>query len=252
MNNDNIKIYNQNCLDLMKTIPDNSVDLIVTDPPYDIHVGIDGGSCSKHMGRTDRFKNENVKDIKNFGDGYDIVRFGNEFVRIMKNINIYIWCNKKQIVDYFNFYVNELHCLYDILTWNKTNCMPTYANKYLTDTEYCLFFKKGATCHPNSFEDAKTYWLEPINQTDKAKYGHPTIKPLNMIEKLVKNSSNEGDLVFDPFLGSGTTACACKKLNRRFIGSEISEEYYKLALKRVEEQEQEIKDNKNILEGFFQ
>ena len=57
-----IKIYNKDCLEFMKEIPDGSVDLIVTDPPYDIHVGIEGGSCSTHMGRKDRFKNENVKD----------------------------------------------------------------------------------------------------------------------------------------------------------------------------------------------
>ena len=55
-----IKIFNQDCLEYMKTIKDKSVDLIVTDPPYDLHVGIVGGSCASHMGRTDRFKNENV------------------------------------------------------------------------------------------------------------------------------------------------------------------------------------------------
>ena len=75
LNNDNIKIYNKNCLDLMKTIPDHSIDLIVTDPPYDLHVGIEGGSCASHCGRSERFKNENVEKIKDFGDGYDIVKF---------------------------------------------------------------------------------------------------------------------------------------------------------------------------------
>lgn len=229
-----IKIYNQDCLEFMKTLPDNSIDLIVTDPPYDLHVGIEGGSCASHMGRSDRFKNENVKDIKNFGDGYDIRTFGTEFVRIMKNINIYFWCNKLQIPDYFNYYVNELGCKFEILSWNKVNSMPTYNNKYLTDTEYCLYFRNGSgLCHPNNYEDAKTYWYEPINQTDKSKYGHPTIKPLKMIEKLIRNSSNEGDTVFDPFLGSGTTALASKNLNRNCIGTEISPEYFKICEERL-------------------
>lgn len=204
-----------------------------------IMYGIEGGTCSRKIGHDGLFKNDNVKDIKNFCDGYDIVKFGKEFVRIMKNINIYLWCNKAQIPSYFNFYVNELDCKFDILTWHKLNGMPTYYNKYLTDTEYCLFFKKGANCHPNSFEDAKTYWVAPINQTDKAKYGHPTIKPENMITKLVKNSSNEGDLVFDPFLGSGTTGLVCKKLNRNFIGTEIDSKYFEIAQKRIDEYEPE-------------
>lgn len=73
-----IKIFNQDCLEYMKTIKDKSVDLIVTDPPYDLHVGIDGGSCSRHIGRTIRFKNENVAGIKDFGSGYDIKTFGKE------------------------------------------------------------------------------------------------------------------------------------------------------------------------------
>ena len=160
----------------MKTIKDKSVDLIVTDPPYDLHVGIEGGTCSGRIGRG-QYKNQNVSDIKNFGFGYDIKTFGIEFVRIMKDINIYLWCNKRQIPEYFNYYVNELNCKYEILSWHKKgNCMPTYNNKYLSDTEYCLYFRNGSNqLHPDSFEDAKTYWFEPISQADKLKYKHPTI-----------------------------------------------------------------------------
>lgn len=121
-----IKIFNQDCLEYMKTIKDKSVDLIVTDPPYDLHVGIAGGSCStSYNGRTDRFKNENVAGIKDFGSGYDINTFGKEFVRIMKDINIYLWCNKMQIPEYFNYYVNELGCKFEVLCWHKRKL---YAN----------------------------------------------------------------------------------------------------------------------------
>ena len=151
-----------------------------------------------------------------------------------------------QIPEYFNYYVNELGCKFEVLCWHKGNCMPTYHNKYLTDTEYCLYFRNGSNqLHPNSYEDAQTFWFAPINQVDKNKYKHPTIKPLNMIEKLVRNSSSEGDLVFDPFLGSGTTGVACKNLNRNFIGTEISEEYFKIAQDRLNEDKQHI-------EGFFE
>ena len=162
--------------------------------------GIEGGSCANHCGRSKRFKQENVEDIKNFGYGYDIKTFGQEFVRIMKDINIYFWCNKMQIPDYFNYYVNELGCKFEILCWHKTNSMPTYNNKYLTDTEYCLYFRNGTgQLHPSNYEDAKTFWIDSINQLDKKKFVHPTIKPLNMIEKLVKNSSNNKINSINPF-----------------------------------------------------
>lgn len=70
---------------------------------------------------------------------------------------------------------------------------------------------------------------------DKKLYKHPTIKPLNIIENLVINSSNENDVVLDCFMGSGTTGVACKKLNRKFIGIEIDEKYFEIAKNRIEE-----------------
>lgn len=70
---------------------------------------------------------------------------------------------------------------------------------------------------PNSYEDATTIWHRPSNFKDNKKYGHPTIKPLDIISTLVRNSSKEGELVLDPFMGSGTTAVACKMQNRNFI-----------------------------------
>lgn len=85
------------------------------------------------------------------------------------------------------------------------------------------------------------------------KYGNtPTIKPQYMIEKLIRNSSTQGQFVMDLYLGSGTTAAACKKLNRNFIGSEINEKYYNIALKRVEETVQETEDEQSPLTGFFE
>ena len=165
-----------------------------------------------------------------------------ELVRIMKKINIYIWCNKVQIPYYFNFYVNKLGCKFDILCWHKGNSLPSYKNKYLSDTEYCLYFRKGGYCDPSQttpkeerYENAKTYYLAPINAKDKKLWKHPTIKPLDFTEKVIKNSSHEGDVVLDCFMGSGTTGCACKKLNREFIGIELNKEYYEIAQKRISE-----------------
>ena len=128
----------------------------------------------------------------------------------------------------------KLKCKFDIICWHKTNALPTYSNKYLSDTEYCLHFKKGASVHPESYEDAKTYYIAPINHKDKKEYNHPTIKPLDLIEKFVRNSTKKDDLILDPFMGSGTTGVACKKSNRDFIGIEFNKEYYNIAKERIE------------------
>lgn len=220
-------------LEILKTMPSNSIDLIITDPPYDISATNGGGTINKV-----KKLNESLTDLvnANINNGYDIETFNTEFVRVMKDINIYIWCNKKQIPEYFDFYVNKLKCKFDIITWNKTNALPTYSNKYLSDTEYCLYFRKGkGHCFPSNYEDAKTYYYAPINHKDKKKWKHPTIKPLDITEKFVRNSSKEGEIILDPFMGSGTTCVAAKNLNREYIGIEINETYFKIAKERVDD-----------------
>lgn len=226
-----MQLYNGDCLEILKQISDKSIDLIVTDPPYDVDTSGGGGTIN-----TIKKLDKSLKDLDdaNISNGYDIELYNTEFVRVMKNINIYIWCNKVQIPDYFNFYVNKLKCKFDILCWHKGNALPTYSNKYLSDTEYCLYFRNGGRCYPTNYEDAKTFYFAPINHKDKKIYGHPTIKPLDFTIKLIRNSSIEGQVVLDPFMGSGTTGVACKELDRDFIGIEINKEYFAIAKNRIE------------------
>lgn len=227
-----MKLYNDDCLKILKQLPDKSVDLVVTDPPYDVDVNHDGGKlyADKKLAKS----NEELVNL-NIDNGYDIETIGNELVRVMKRVNVYFWCNKKQVPAYFNFYVNKLGCKFEIISWHKTNALPTFNGKYLTDTEYCLYFFEGGhkLCHPSNYEDAKTYYNAPINSKDKKIWKHPTIKPVDIIERLIRNSSNEGDLVLDCFMGSGTTGVACKNLKRDFVGIEISKEYFEIATERI-------------------
>lgn len=228
-----MQLVNDDCFEYLKNVTDKSVDLIVTDPPYERVWGGDGGSVNniKHL-------HESLQDIvrADIVDGYDIEEVNNEFVRVMKEINIYLWCNKKQIPEYFNFYVNKHKCKFEIICWHKNNALPTYSNKYLSDTEYCLYFHKGkGKTKPKGYEQAKTYYVAPINYKDKQKWKHPTIKPLEIIKNLVENSSSKGDVVMDPFMGSGTTGVACKELEREFIGCELNKEYFDIAKSRIEE-----------------
>ena len=158
-----------------------------------------------------------------------------ELVRVMKRINIYIWCNGEQIPSYIDFFVNKYKCKMDILVWNKTNAMPLFNNKYMTDKEYCLYFRKGGYCNRQCYEDAKTVFYLPINSKDKKNLIHPTIKPLSIIRTLIRNSSKEGDLVLDCFLGSGTTAVASILEKRNYIGIELNKKYYDISIQRINE-----------------
>lgn len=234
-----IDLRHGDCLELMKDIADKSVDLVVIDPPYEV-ANTGGGffgenSTTYRDGKTTytygkRYVMNQIKTMKNGFDGEVL----DELVRIMKKINIYIWCSKKQLIKLINYF-EEKKCNWNIITWHKTNPIPACGNKYLTDTEYCLFFREKGVKVYGEFKTKFTYYVSPLNAKDKKLYKHPTIKPLNIIENLIINSSLENDTILDCFMGSGTTGVACKQLNRNFIGIELDEEYFNIAKKRIEE-----------------
>lgn len=215
------------CINELKNIPDKSIDLVVMDPPY----GLNTNSCRPQGGGCFGNKNRDyLNQLSELYSGYDFSTVLDELVRVMKKINIYIWCNKEQVPIYLNYF-SDYH--FDILTWHKSNPVPTCDNKYLSDTEYLLFFRETGVKIYGDYETKKKYYITPINKEDKALYNHPTVKPQFIIENLIINSSKEDELVLDPFMGSGTTGAACKKLNRNFIGIEIDKNYYNTAVNRI-------------------
>ena len=220
-----MQLFNDDCLNILKNISDKSIDLVVIDPPYKIVAGGNGGCFGVD-------KRAYHKEIKTLSDGItnDVL---NELVRVMKKINIYIWCNKNQLRQYIDYFEN-LGCTTDLITWHKTNPVPTCNDKYLSDTEYILFFREKGIKIYGSYETKKKYYVTTTNKEDKKKYNHPTIKPLNIIKNLIQNSSKENEIVLDCFMGSGTTGVACKELNRDFIGIEIDKKYFDIAKERIE------------------
>ena len=218
-------IYNEDCYEAIKNIPDKSIDLIVMDPPYEINANGSGGS----FGVEKRDYHNDVSRKLNYGISNEILK---ELVRVMKKINIYIWCNKTQIRQYLDFF-EGLGATSDLLTWHKTNPIPTCNNKYLSDTEYCLYFRKDGVPLYGDYETKKKYYVSATNTEDKKMYKHPTIKPINIVKNLIINSSKENDIVLDPFMGSGTTALAAKELGRNYIGFEIDKKYHKIAINRL-------------------
>lgn len=228
-----MKLICGNCYEEIKKIPDNSVDLIITDPPYEI-VGLHN---SKGVAENRPYLFQMRKS--DLGKGVDTVIL-DEFVRVLKHIYIYIWCNKEQIYDYMAYFVEEKGCNFEMFIWNKTNVPPFTNGHYLKDKEYCLLFWEQGCKIQGTYETMATVYRTTINSKDKLYYKHPTIKPLNIIENFVKNSSREGDTVLDCFMGSGTTGVACRNLNRDFIGIEINPEYFQIRKNRIENQVQQL------------
>lgn len=220
-----IQLYNDDCYEKIKDIPDNSVDLVVIDPPYDIHAGFGGGI----MKGPDK---EYLNEIKGMSYGFKTALL-DELCRVMRKINCYIFCSRKQVLWLAEYFTGK-SCNWEMLVWCKTNPVPACCNKYLSDKEYILFFREPGVKLYGSYPTKKTYYISKLNQADKRKYGHPTIKPLNIIENLIINSSQRGGgVVLDCFMGSGTTGAAAKKLGRKFIGIELDEKYFEIAKKRI-------------------
>lgn len=133
-----------------------------------------------------------------------------------------------------DFFVKKHNCNFEIIVWKKPTFPPFTCGHFCKDKELCLcFWEKGKTKITGSWEEMKTVVEYPVNLKDKGDFEHPTIKPLDEVKKRIKNSTKEGDIVLDTFMGSGTTAVACKELNRHYIGFEINPEYHKIAIDRL-------------------
>ena len=232
-------IYNVDCYEAIKKIPDKSIDLVYIDIPYFIE---SGGGGKSELGQ--RIQKINKKDIIDISQGINYSIF-EDLVRIMKYI--YIWCSKEQILDIMKIFIEKYKCRFNILVWCKSNPTPATNNVWLPDLEYCLVFKeKGAPRYNDGYELKSKWYLSPINKSDKDLYSHPTIKPLELIKRHILHSTKENDIVLDCFLGSGTTAVACKELNRQYIGFEINKEYFDIAQDRlsgITQQDKRLKEN---------
>jgi DNA modification methylase len=232
------RIYNEDCLLGMKRIDTASVDCIVTDPPYELE-NQGGGFWSKNEDPTVNHYNargtrkgmDKLGDIKD-GITDDVL---DEMCRVMKHINIYIFCSQKQIQQYLDYFVTRRGCNWNLLTWHKTNPIPACGNKYLSDTEFILFFREKGVKIFGSYETKRTFYTSLRNQEDNVRYKHPTVKPLQIIRNFVVNSTEPDAVILDPFICSGTTAVAALMEKRHFIGFETNKEYFDIAQGRIDQ-----------------
>lgn len=210
------KLMQGDCLELMKDIPDGSIDLIVTDPPY-------------LMNYRSNYRKVKYDYIIGDKDGKDLIAKSiKEAYRVLKdNSAIYMFCSW-HYVGFFKSEFEKYFKLKNIIVWNKNNTsMGDLQGSYAPKHEFILFGHKGRRLlegfrYPDVLEAKRT-----------GSKLHPTQKPVDLLEIFIKTSSKENDVVLDMFAGSGTTGVACKNLNRNFIGIELDEEYFKIAKERI-------------------
>lgn len=222
------KIYNADCLEILRggVINDNSIDLVLTDPPYKFEWH------ERWIGKDRKYLAEWMNKIWTTLDT-DI--YTNEFIELLlkklKIPNMLFFCNKAQLKDLLDI-AKRYDLRFDILVLCKTAPTPLCNNQWLPDKERAVHLYKWIPVRWN-YHTKRTFRVAP-NFKDTW-INHPTVKPINAIEDILRNLTDEWDTVLDCYLWSGTTAVACKKLNRNFIGIEINPEYVELAERRLKE-----------------
>ncbi len=234
-----------NCLSLLDEIPPNSVDLVITDPPFYVM----NKSNLKFKNRADIIQNAKFDHFETFEEFMNFTSSWLEAVipKMKDNSSLYVFFGAQYISDLLRA-CERLNMKYKgILIWHKTNPVPKIRKSgYLSSTELILFMVKGKPTFNFLGQNEMHNMIEtPICQrperlignslNKKGKYPtlHPTQKPLKLIEKLVRISSNQNDVVLDPFAGTGTVNIACKNLSRYCTGMELNPKYHQAAQDRL-------------------
>jgi len=216
------KIYNMDCLEGMKLIPDNSIDLVVTDPPYKTtsrgSSGGTGGILKDELNKKGMvFEHNNIKFYEWLPELYRVLK---------ESCHAYIMTNNKNLKDMLIEIENAGFSIYKTLIWAKNS--PITNMYYMDSHEYIVFCRKGKAKRINNCGTKSVLNID--NPRNKL---HPTEKPIELMKIFIENSSNENEIVLDPFMGVGSTALACKESNRQFIGFELDKHYCDIANERI-------------------
>ncbi|MCT7462199.1 DNA-methyltransferase [Aliarcobacter cryaerophilus] len=249
---ENVTLYLGNCIEILKNIKKDSIDMIFVDPPYGLSnngitckngemVSVNKGNWDKSNGIEDDFK------------------FHNDWIKACKRVlksNGTIWITGTYHSIYscgFALQKNGFKILNDI-AWYKPNASPNLSCKYFTASHETILWAikdsnekhtfnyrvmKNGNWHKkdiikNDGKQMRSVWSIPTPSKKEKVFGkHPTQKPLQLLERIVLSSTNENDIILDPFTGSSTTGVIAKKYNRKFIGIDLENEYLELSIKRL-------------------
>lgn len=234
------QIHNIDCLEGLKRLKDDSVDLVFTSPPYNMNLRVRNGKyCSRQI----------VKEISTKYNSFDDNLPMEEYFEFNKKVieeclrvsdlvfyNVQILTGNKRALFKLIGHFNEQ--LKEVIVWDKINAQPAIQQLVMNSQfELILVFDKNNSIvrqfKNGNFERGTLSNLWSIKRGKKINKNHGAVFPEQLAEKVIKNFSKEGDLILDPFIGTGTTAKVSKDLKRDFIGFELSEEYCEVAQERV-------------------
>lgn len=247
------KVILGDCIETMKKMPNNSIDLVFADPPFNIGLKYDNYkdnlTYKEYYNWSTIWISETFRLLKKTGSLY--IAIGDEFAAeiniILKEIGFYF---RNWIIWYYTFGQNQrkkfnrahTHILY--FTKDKNNFV--FNDKYVRVPSARQIKYNDKRANPNGKIPDDVWNISRICGTfiERIK-GHPCQMPESLLKRIIRASSSENDLILDPFGGTGTTAVVAKKLNRKYITIDISEKYYNVIKKRLNENIQEIKNDVN-------
>lgn len=232
------ELFNDDCLKVMQGLPDNSVDLLLTDPPYNIGRFMKSRQTNLNQMRSNFFvgagwDNDDYNEwIKNmalfFNEANRVIRNGGTLLTFMSVLKIE---SVVEVAQAANFYYKTTG------VWHKTNPMPRNMNlHFINSNESWIYFVNEAKTgiFNNNGKLELDFIQTSVTPKSEKNFGkHPTQKPIALMEHFIRLLSNKGDMVLDPFMGSGSTGVAAIKLDRKFIGMEVSPDYFEISNKRI-------------------
>lgn len=246
---DGVKLFCGDCLEILKEIPSNSVDLIFADPPYFLSNG--GITCK--AGKMVSVNKAEWDRSNGFDNDFN---FNKSWINLCRDVlkdNGCIWVSGTMHNIYqigFSLQSNNFRLLNEI-SWFKPNAPPNLSCKYFAHSHETVLWARKSKEIPHKFNydemkmvddrisprgrQMRSVWSIPLTPVSEKIYGkHPTQKPLELLKRIIVSNSNKGDLILDPFSGSGTTGVIAKRFGRNYLGIDINKDYLDLSIRRIE------------------
>lgn len=235
-----MNLINASCLDVLPKIPNDTFDLVITSPPYNMNLRIRNGKyCSRQIVKEISTKYENYSDNLPIEDYFNLNKNVIEQCLRVSKITFYniqfLTGNKRalfKLIGYFN------ECLKEFIVWDKINAEPAIGSGVLNSRFEVLLVFDSVNSISRKFEEAQfkrgeLQNLWQIKRGKKISGNHGAVFPEELVEKILLNFSKEGDNILDPFMGTGTTGVVCKNLKREFTGIELDKSYFDLSSSRI-------------------
>lgn len=224
------RLYHDDAFKCLSKLADNSIDLILTDPPYNLRPYSTGNMEFS-------WRSTINNDLEEWDQGFNPIDLKEEFMRILKPTgNIMAFCSYNLIGQWHTTF-DPLFDTFQFFVWHKTNPVPKFRKAgFLNSCELIVcMWNKGHVWNFGKQNEMHNFFEGPICMgVERLKNPkHPTQKPVALLEHLLKIASNPNDVILDPFMGVGSTGVAAIKNGRNFIGIELNHDYYKAAKERI-------------------